>query len=31
MTRYSEGCAIVTSAEPGANDHSVRVDGWIKP
>lgn len=30
-TRYAQGCAIVTSASPGADDHAVQVEAWIKP
>jgi hypothetical protein len=31
MTRYREGCAIATAAEPGANDRTVVIAGRIKP
>lgn len=30
-TRYAQGCAIVTSASPGADDHAVQIEAWIKP
>jgi hypothetical protein len=31
MTRYRQGCAIVSDAEPGSDDRSVVIDAWIKP